>query len=120
MAVRNDSTLYGDGTTVDAASADLITQAIPTGSAVNAEVRMVGKTAGGAVVVKTISAALNNVTGTLALTGAALSLLDRSDAALAAAVGAVVISGNSVVVRVTGVLTQTVTWYASLRMMVLM
>lgn len=79
---------------------------------------VVGRTAGGAAVGKKSSAVLKVTSGTPSVIGAVTSLVDQLDVALTGAALAFVVSGSAVIVRVTGVLTQTIDWYGELRLLV--
>lgn len=109
--IRTWELVTGTGQTVDAATVDLITYAIPTGSVVQcifATHRKAADISGRGS--RTLSV-FKNVAGTVTEIPTAQILFNQSNASVSTAAMATVISGTNVIFRGTGVAGQTIQWF---------
>lgn len=100
----------GTGQTVDTATVDLITFAMPTDTVVGFAFCCLMRAAGGEGRTLTSAAVAKNTAGTVAQIGTTTLMLAAADAALAAATLTLVVSGTNLIFRGTGVAGQTLQW----------
>lgn len=94
------------------------TDAIPTGANVTVDGFLQGRDAAGLMASTYIHHRGSNVGGVLGLIGTLTSLVTfatGSDAVLATAVAAIVVTGTQLRLQVTGVATKTIEWFGDLR-----
>lgn len=114
-AARIIHRIAGTGQTVGAVTANLASYTPPSDAAVYVEACAAGRTSAGNSAGGKLTAVYKRVAAAApVVVGVGVSLIAAADAALVGSVAAIVVSGNDIVLQVTGTAAQTVDWFGEM------